>query len=1273
MSRKAEFQVRRWVEKLWVVVAGMAVPALCWCPVPASALHATNADTIFNAYNNAFYHVSGGSGYYKETTAGGQTWFWGQAEEIEMAIDNYDRTESATTRTMLSALCTGFINRNGTDWTWNEYNDDIAWAVIAFCRTYQITGNTTFRDRAKANFDAMYSRAWDTNFTGGGLWWRTDKQCKNACINGPAAVGACYLFEIYGDASYLAKAQDCYAWERRVLFNTNSGAIYDCINTNGTYNTWASTYNQGTFIGAGTFLFKFTGLPLYYQDALLTANYTKNSLCSGGILPAYSSGDLAGFNGIFARWMGKMAREQNLWATFGAWLNSNADAAWKVRNTNNLAWYNWTSPTPAGTNILKSWDCSSAVVMTQVGCTNTPDALRISPEAGFTAVAPYSFAPASTSLDLILTNTSAAAVNWSLGNASAWLSASATSGTLAGAGPAFALTISLNPAGVTNLAASRYDATVWLTNQTAATVQRRSFALIVSSANTPIAMTGFNARIVAPNTATVSAPNASAIDLVNGYSFYQAGLGTSTRGLPPQGVFTSQYDSNTVFQLGPYGVTNTLLMGYTYPKYGTLVLKNPRAYNSLAILATSASASSAGGVGTLVLNFTNGTRSQVFNFYAPDWFSSSNNFAIQGVGRYRLSTGVVVNNGAAAPRLYQTTLNLAALGYNEAIASITFSNSTSAGANQVGAILGVSGSVMPPQANIVQQPQSLTNNVPSQGAAFSVVASGNAPLSYQWYYSASGTAGSYTALPGQTDASLVLNAELQPTNAGRYYVTVSNSLGAVTSAVVSLTIYRAPAIVQQPAPANLYALAGTTERLSVGANAALPVCYFWVTNGVHIPRATNSTCTLSNLQVSQSGSYSVVVSNAYGMATSAVVALTVLPAPTYPYGQAMLTNGAIGYWRLDEIGGLVARDCLGTNNGVYSPKVLLGQPGHKLVDTHTCARFGYLAASNSCVTNIGIDFATASSATFTVEAWVNGSAQTTDAGIITKGYGSGGEQFNLDCGGSSRGFRFFVRDASGSARLASSGVVPDGRWHHVVGVCDQPNGQVILYVDGTNVAQGTIGIGSGLLSSTLPMSIGARQSGAGKPYDFQFVGYIEEVAVYASALSSNQVRAHFSMASNRPPAFLSDPLMLGAANAGQTYSGTLATNAADPNGDAITYAKVSGPAWLSVAGNGALTGKPYSADVGTNRFQVSATDSSGLADAATMILQVAAPAPTIATLSAQQTKLVLSWSGGIAPYEVMMATNLASPVWQPVQSSLAATNVTVSPTNPAAFYRVRGQ
>jgi len=60
-------------------------------------------------------------------------------------------------------------------------------------------------------------------------------------------------------------------------------------------------------------------------------------------------------------------------------------------------------------------------------------------------------------------------------------------------------------------------------------------------------------------------------------------------------------------------------------------------------------------------------------------------------------------------------------------------------------------------------------------------------------------------------------------------------------------------------------------------------------------------------------------------------------------------------------------------------------------------RFGTVS-QNSCVANVPLDFATNGNAQFSLEAWVNGGPQTTDAGIITKGTGAGGEQFNLDCG-----------------------------------------------------------------------------------------------------------------------------------------------------------------------------------------------------------------------------------------------------------------------------------
>jgi len=72
------------------------------------------------------------------------------------------------------------------------------------------------------------------------------------------------------------------------------------------------------------------------------------------------------------------------------------------------------------------------------------------------------------------------------------------------------------------------------------------------------------------------------------------------------------------------------------------------------------------------------------------------------------------------------------------------------------------------------------------------------------------------------------------------------------------------------------------------------------------------------------------------------------------------------------------------------------------------------------------------------------------------------------------------------------------------------------------------------------------------------------------------------------------------------YSDSIANMAIDPDGDAITYAKTGGNAWLTVAPSGALSGTP---DVlGTNTFTVTATDGTGTPAEATLEIHVRASA-----------------------------------------------------------------
>jgi len=145
---------------------------------------------------------------------------------------------------------------------------------------------------------------------------------------------------------------------------------------------------------------------------------------------------------------------------------------------------------------------------------------------------------------------------------------------------------------------------------------------------------------------------------------------------------------------------------------------------------------------------------------------------------------------------------------------------------------------------------------------------------------------------------------------------------------------------------------------------------------------------------------------------------------------------------------------------------------------------------------------------------------------------------------------------------------------------------------------------------------------------------------------------------------------------GQNISGTMATNASDPNPtDTLTFGKVSGPAWLNVDADGTLSGTPFSADAGTNTFLVSVTDPGFLSNTATMRIFVQGTTPILATLASQPdpSQLLLTWEGGVSPYQVQQATNLDNPVWENFGPTTSGNSLSLMPTNQAAFYRVLGQ
>ena len=217
--------------------------------------------------------------------------------------------------------------------------------------------------------------------------------------------------------------------------------------------------------------------------------------------------------------------------------------------------------------------------------------------------------------------------------------------------------------------------------------------LLLQAGDSPIAATGWNRDIVVENTASIPYSSAAQpFDVPNNYGFYQAGLSGSTRGLPAGGSFTSLVDGTTVFAFQPYAGNNVLQLSASTSSFGTLALTTPKAYSSLSILA--AAANSGASQGNLVIHFADASVSPTLQFNNSDWFFQPNP-AIKGFGRIDLGGISAEDNGNDFPELYQTTLNLAALGLSsKAIASIDFIDLAS-DPRESTAIFALSGTVVP--------------------------------------------------------------------------------------------------------------------------------------------------------------------------------------------------------------------------------------------------------------------------------------------------------------------------------------------------------------------------------------------------------------------------------------------------------------------------------------------------------------------------------------------------------------------------------------------------
>ncbi|MGZ5544801.1 MAG: TIGR02597 family protein, partial [Limisphaerales bacterium] len=237
-------------------------------------------------------------------------------------------------------------------------------------------------------------------------------------------------------------------------------------------------------------------------------------------------------------------------------------------------------------------------------------------------------------------------------------------------------------------------------------------------------------------------------------------------------------------------------------------------------------------------------------------------FNVSAIGNGTLSYQWKFNNGAISGANSSSYTVLGATNGNAGSYTVVVSNG-SGNTTSSAAILTV---IIPP--SVTGQPASTTVNQ-GQNAIFTSTASGTVPLSYQWRFNNGNISGANSSSYTKTSA--------QPVDAGSYSVVVTNAAGTATSSGAVLTVIVPPSITSQPA--SVAVLEGSTATFNVTETGTRP-SYQGRFNGTPIANATAASYQKAAVQMGDAGSYSVIVSNSAGTATSSDAVLTVVSTVT---------------------------------------------------------------------------------------------------------------------------------------------------------------------------------------------------------------------------------------------------------------------------------------------------------------------------------------------------------------------------------------------------------